>query len=215
MYGSIYNITYTFLVAFFWIGSGMLSNGRGAGHQMSVHKYMYMLGWRNGKPGPPWVIDFAANWPKSCSDLLCRKGIRVSILHSYRVLPQLSTLKKYVGYPFTAFLYCFKSERCAHAHAHAHVVSDCTMVSTICTKPIHCRWYRVAVGCVPKIQMEKPKETCNTSGLFVPYLLCGMLTSGIEELQSQDPTTQYWLPLQRWVNFRMLSSQGWITEIFK
>ena len=75
----------------------------------------------------------------------------------------------------------------AHAHAHAHVVSDCTMVSTICTNPIHCRWYRVAVGCVPKIQMEKPKETCNTSGLFVPYLLCGKLTSGIEELQSQDP----------------------------
>jgi len=61
------------------------------------------------------------------------------------------------------------------------------MVSTICTNSIHCRRYSVAVGCVPKIQMEKPKKTCNTSGLFVPYLLCGMLTSGIEELQSQDP----------------------------
>jgi len=44
MYSSIYNITCTFLVAFFRTRSGMLSNGRGAGHQMSVHKYMYMLG---------------------------------------------------------------------------------------------------------------------------------------------------------------------------
>ena len=44
MYGSIYNITCTFLIAFFRTGSGMLSNGRGAGDQMSVHKCMYLLG---------------------------------------------------------------------------------------------------------------------------------------------------------------------------
>ena len=46
----IFNAIYTFLIASLGSGSGMLSNGMGIGDQMSVHKYMYTLGCRYGKP---------------------------------------------------------------------------------------------------------------------------------------------------------------------
>lgn len=211
MYGSIYNITCTFLVAFFWIGSGMLSNGRGAGHQMSVHKYMYMLGWRNGKPGPPWVIDFAANWPKSCSDLLCRKGIRVSILHSYRVLPQLSTLKKYV-HGLTI--------HCISLLLQIWKVCSCTCTWS-CSIRLHNGQHYLhkphPLQVVQSCSWMCSQDSDGKAQGKMQYIgsLCAISFMESKNCSLKIPKTQYWLPLQRWVNFRMLSSRDWITEIFK
>ena len=47
-------------------GSGMLSSGRVTGDQISVHMYMYTMGCRYGKPGPPCAIAI---------DNVHRKGI--------------------------------------------------------------------------------------------------------------------------------------------